>query len=136
MDSMLQHGQEVLKNQPFSQLLGAELTAFEEGYAELRLDLKDELKQQHGFAHGGVVSYLADNALTYAGGSMLGNVVTLEYKINYSRPATGDYMMAKASVLSSGKTTAVCECRITAYEGTKEKLVAVAQGTIYKIDTA
>ena len=26
-------------------------------------------KQQHGFVHGGVLSYLADNALTYAGGT-------------------------------------------------------------------
>ncbi len=133
MDSMLQRGQEVLKNQPFSQLLGTELTAFEKGYAELKLAIRDELKQQHGFAHGGVVSYLADNALTYAGGSLLGNVVTLEYKVNYSRPATGDYMVAKASVISSGKTTAVCECRVIAFEGGEEKLGAVAQGTTFKM---
>ena len=33
------------------------------------------------------MSYLADNALTYAGGTALGsNALTLEFKINYVRP--------------------------------------------------
>ena len=32
-------------------------------------DLAEHLKQQHGFVHGGVLAYLADNALTYAGGT-------------------------------------------------------------------
>lgn len=133
MDSILEHGRKVLQEQAFSQLLGAELNEFRQGYAELKLDIRDDLKQQHGFVHGGVVSYLADNALTYAGGSVLGNVVTLEYKINYSRPAVGEYLVARASVLSSGKTTAVCDCRIVAVDDGDEKVVAVAQGTIYKV---
>ncbi|WP_353652900.1 PaaI family thioesterase [Zhongshania aliphaticivorans] len=72
--------------------------------------MRDELKQQHGFVHGGVVSYLADNALTYAGGSVLGDSVTSEYKINCLRPALGEKLVAKATVLSSGKTQAVCQC--------------------------
>lgn len=134
MDSILEFGRKVLQEQAFSRMLGTELNEFRQGYAELQLRIRDDLKQQHGFVHGGVVSYLADNALTYAGGSVLGNVVTLEYKINYSRPAVGETLVAKASVLSSGKTTAVCDCSIVAVEGGEEKLVAVAQGTIYKVE--
>lgn len=34
-----------------------------------KFPLRDEHLQQHGFVHGGVISYLADNALTFAGGS-------------------------------------------------------------------
>lgn len=77
MDDMLSWGRQVLASQPFSVLLGAELLAFREGSAELKIPIKAELKQQHGFVHGGVISYAADNALTYAGGSALGpGVVT------------------------------------------------------------
>lgn len=76
MNDMLAFGQKILAAQPFSVLLGAELTRFEPGHAEIALSLRHDLKQQHGFAHGGVVSYLADNCLTYAGGSMLGDCVT------------------------------------------------------------
>ena len=47
--------------------------------------------QQNGFVHGGVVSYAADNALTYAGGTALDwAVVTSEIKINSVRPAVGE----------------------------------------------
>ena len=91
MEDMLIWGRRVLPSQPFSVLLGAELLTFREGNAELKVPLRADLKQQHGFIHGGVISYAADNALTYAGGSVLGpSVVTSEFKINYVRPAMGD----------------------------------------------
>ncbi len=134
MSELLKIGKSILKAQPFSSLLGAELAALESGSAEITLEVREEFKQQHGFVHGGVISYLADNCLTYAGGSILGNCVTSEYKINYVRPAIGHRLIARASVLSSGKQQAVCECKVLAVDKKGETLVAVAQGTIHKID--
>jgi uncharacterized protein (TIGR00369 family) len=93
--------------------------------------------QQHGFVHGGVISYAADNALTFAGGSALGTgVVTSEYKINYLRPAVGEVLIARATVIYSSKTQAVCHCDVFMAAGGKEKLCAVAQGTIARIGKA
>lgn len=133
----LQLGREVLAEQAFSRLLGAELTKLSPGKAELQLALKDELKQQHGFAHGGVLSYLADNALTYAGGTaMRVPVVTSEFKINYLRPATGEHLVARAEAVSVGKTQSVCRCEVFAVLGHEETLCAIAQGTIAKIGEA
>lgn len=131
-DSMLEFGRQVLAMPPFSKMLGTELVQFSQGNVELALDLKPEHMQQHGFAHGGIVSYLADNALTYAGGSVLGDVLTLEFKINYLRPAKGPRLVARARVAGSGKTQAVCQCDILNVEDGEEKLCAVAQGTIWK----
>lgn len=132
---LLERGQRVLQEQAFSQLLGARLDAYEPGHAELSLPFRAELLQQHGFAHGGVLSYLADNALTYAGGSVLGNSVTSEYKINYLRPATScDRLLAVASVVGSGKTQAVCRCEVYMVTGAERKLCAAAQGTIRKAE--
>lgn len=134
MDSLLPMGRDVLASQPFSQLLGAELNEFSAGSAELRVPVRDELKQHHGFVHGGVVSYAADNALTYAGGSVLGtSVVTSEFKINYVRPAMGEYIVARASVVYSGRTQAVCRCEVYAVDAGQESLCAVAQGTIARL---
>ena len=134
MDDMLTLGRQVLALQPFSVLLGAELTGFYEGSAELKIPIKEELKQQHGFLHGGVISYAADNALTYAGASALGpNVVTSEFKINYMRPVTGDFIIARAKVICAGKSQAVCRCDIYEGCGGKENLCATAQGTITRI---
>ena len=130
--TLLMRGREVLAEQPFSRLLGAELKRLEPGgICELELALRTELLQQHGFVHGGVVSYLADNALTYAGGAAAGvGVVTSEFKINYVRPAIGERLVARAEAVSVGKNQIVCRCDVFVRSGADEKLCAVAQGTI------
>lgn len=124
-------GREILATQPFSMLIGAELAALSPGRCELHLPVSDAVKQQHGFVHGGVLSYAADNALTYAGGTALSvPVVTSEFKINYLRPAIGERLIARAEAVHTGKTQAVCRCDVFVLQGGEEKLCAVAQGTI------
>lgn len=133
-DDMLARGRSVLDAQAFSKLIGAELVAWSAAKTELAIDLKPHHLQQHGVAHGGVISYLADNALTYAGGAALGDAMTLEFKINYLRPAKGERLVARARVTGSGRTQAVCQCDVFIVAGGEEKLCAVAQGTIWKIE--
>ncbi len=83
-----------------------------------------------------IIGYLADNALAFAGGSLLGDCVTLEYKINYVRPATGGRLIAHASTVSSGKRIAVCECRISAVGAAGDTIVATALGTLSAVGRA
>jgi uncharacterized protein (TIGR00369 family) len=131
IENLLAMGRQVLASQPFSVLLGAELLAFSAGHAELKVPLRAELKQQNGFAHGGMVSYAVDNALTFAGGSVLGpSVVTSEFKINYVRPAMGEFLVARATVVHAGKNQGVCRCEVYASDNGDETLCAIAQGTI------
>jgi uncharacterized protein (TIGR00369 family) len=111
VDDLLQLGRETLASQPFNVLVGAELTCFSAGRAELTIPITPQLKQQHGFVHGGVISYAADNALAAAaaGASVLGPAaVTSEYKINYVRPAIGTALIARATVVYSSNSQAVC----------------------------
>ena len=131
MKLSLESAKEALRSQPFSVLLNAEITLFEARSVELRVPVTDQVKQQHGFVHGGVVSYAADNALTFAGGAALGPaVVTSEFKINYLRPARGEQLVARASVIHAGRSQAVCQCQVFAVAGGQEVICAVAQGTI------
>ena len=96
--------------------------------------LRFHIHQQHGFVHGGVTSYLADNALTFAGALALGpRVVTGEYKINYLRPAVRGTLLARAELIYAGRGHAICQCRIYVIDGEKETLVALAQGTINRV---
>jgi uncharacterized protein (TIGR00369 family) len=133
-EAFIQRGAEILAAQPFSRLLGVEIGAVAPGRVELRLMMKPELLQQHGFAHGGVLSYLADNALTFAGGTaMASDALTSEYKINYLRPAVGEVLIARAEAVNAGRTQAVCRCEVFAVKDGVEKLCAVAQGTIVKL---
>ena len=109
------------------------MIAFSEDEVEIRLPVSDKIKQQYGFVHGGVISYLADNALTFAGGAALmgkGQIVTSEMKINYIRPAHGEYLIARARRVSAGRTQSVARCEVYAMKDGEEKICAAAQGTI------
>lgn len=135
MDELLDWGRKVLATQPFSVLLGTELVSLSRGAVEMRLPIKPEFLQQYGFVHGGVLSYAADNALTYAGSSVLDAlVVTSEFKINYVRPAVGDCIVARATAVHAGRSQAVCRCDVFVSKDGKEGLCAVAQGTIVKLN--
>ena len=137
MELTLEFAKAALRSQPFSMLLNAEITSFGPESVELRVPITSQLKQQHGFVHGGVVSYAADNALTFAGGAALGPaVVTSEFKINYLRPAKGEELVARADVVHAGKSQAVCQCQVFSVEGGAEVLCAVAQGTIAALSQA
>ena len=105
-----------MKSQPFSALIGARLTSLSEGKAVLEVPIREELLQQNGCV---------------AGGSVLGPVVlTSEYKINYLRPASGETLVARASVVNAGRSQAVCRCEVfTTGVGRKETLCAAALGT-------
>ncbi|MDP1654843.1 MAG: PaaI family thioesterase [Hylemonella sp.] len=136
-ETFLAMGREVLAQQPFSVLIGAELQALSPGQCELHVPVSDSIRQQHGFVHGGVVSYAADNALTYAGGTaMRVPVVTSEFKINYVRPAVGERLIARAHAVHHGKSQAVCRCDVFVLKDGAEKLCAVAQGTITALPQA
>ena len=116
MKELSRAGQQALKSQPFSALIGARLTSLSEGKAVLEVPIREELLQQNGCV---------------AGGSVLGPVVlTSEYKINYLRPASGETLVARASVVNAGRSQAVCRCEVfTTGAGRKETLCAAALGT-------
>lgn len=124
-------GQQVLEAQSFSKLLGAELVEFKEGEVVFEIPIRENLLQHHGFVHGAVLSFAADNALTFVGGTVLGaEIITSEYKINYLRPAIGEKLIARGTVISSGRRQAVCRCDVFAVKDNEEKLCATAIGTI------
>lgn len=122
----------VLAAQSFSALLGARLERFGDGRAELVVPIDERLRQQDGVAHGGVVAYAADNALTFAAGSAVGPAVwTAEVKVNYLRGVRGRELVARAEVVHAGSRLVVARCDLfdRAVDG-GERLCAAAQGTI------
>ena len=115
----------------FSNWLQVEPVLVWQGTSELTLELRPEMTQHHGFAHGGIVGLMADNACAWAGASVLGDVVTGGYTINFLRPAKGERLRAKGTVIKSGKRQAVVRADVFAEsEGEERILVAAAQATI------
>lgn len=126
----------VLEAQPFAGLVGTQITEFGYGTATLVIPIRPELGQQFGYVHGGVLSYAADNALTFAAGTVLGaNVLTGGFSITYLRPASGTRLRASATVTGSTRRQAVVSCEIYAEsDGSEPVLCAVAQGTTRSVE--
>jgi uncharacterized protein (TIGR00369 family) len=114
-------------------LIGAELTRVEPGLCEIELLVRDDLTQQHGFVHGGIVGMIADSAAGYAGYTLMpadASVLTIEYKINMLAPARGERLVACGTVIKSGRTLAVAHADVHAIAGGKRTLIAAAQQTL------
>jgi len=126
-----EQAQSVLQAQPFSRLLGVELTLFQVDRVELKIPIRPEHLQQNGLVHGGVLAYAADNAITFAAGRLLGAaVLTKGLVIDYVRPASGEFLRAEAHVVTHTRTQAICRAEVYAVTGSDETLCAVAQGTV------
>ncbi|OON81656.1 PaaI family thioesterase [Streptomyces tsukubensis] len=130
--SALAFAQKVLDDQPFSRLLGTRVTAFGDGVATLEIDIREELHQQNGHVHGGVLAYAADNAITFAAGTVLGPaVLTAGVTVQYVRPARGVTLIARSEVAHAGRRQAVCRCEVYTRDIAGEQtLCALAQGTV------
>ena len=104
-----------------------------EGACETSLVVQDRLRQQHGFVHGGVIATMADHTAGGAARTVSGakDVLTVEFKINYLRPARGDRLRCTATVLRAGKTAIVAEALVFAGDGEKETLVAKLTETLF-----
>jgi uncharacterized protein (TIGR00369 family) len=137
LDLDLASAQRVLASQPFSVLLGTRVVAFGDGAVTLELDARDDLRQQNGFLHGGVLAYAADNALTFAAGSAVGpRVLTAGFTVDYLRPHSGRVLRAHATVVRAGRRRVVCRCDLYSVdEAGTQTLCAVAQGTIATIES-
>ena len=110
-------------------LIGASLTAVEPGYVEIRLPFRDDLTQQKGYVHGGILGMICDSACGYSAFSLMPadcSLVTVEYKINILNPAVGT-LVAKGQVVKPGRTLTVTRGEVVAADGT---LVACMQQTL------
>jgi uncharacterized protein (TIGR00369 family) len=114
-------------------LIGARMTRVEPGRVEIELPVRDDLGQQHGFVHGGIVGMIADSAGGYAAFTLMpadASVLTVEYKVNMLAPAEGDLLVARGEVLKAGRTLSVVRADVWARRGDREARVAAMQQTL------
>ena len=110
-------------------LIGARLTAVEAGIVEIHLPFREDLTQQKGYVHGGIIGMIADSAAGYAAYTLMpasASLVTVEYKINILAPATAD-LRARGEVVKPGRTLTVATADVYASDG---RHVATMQQTL------
>src|SRR5436853_6913158 len=101
-------------------LIGASLGQVGPGAVEIALPFRDDLTQQKGFVHGGIIGMIADSACGYAAYSLMTadcSLVTVEYKINILAPATSLHS-AHGAVVKAGRTLTVTRAEVYAEDRT------------------
>jgi uncharacterized protein (TIGR00369 family) len=115
-------------------LIGATLTVVEPGRCEIELPYRDDLTQQKGFIHGGIVGMIADSACGYAAYSLMpasASLVTVEYKMNLLAPGLGIKLVARGEVIKPGRTLSITRGEVYAHRADgKLALCAAMQQTL------
>ena len=124
---------ESFARQKVMRLIGAELTHVEAGRIEIELPFRDDLTQQHGFFHAGIVGTIADSAGGYAAYTLMpagSSVLSVEYKMNLLTPAAGDRLVASGQVVRPGRTLTVCDLEVMVLKGGARTLCARGMQTL------
>ena len=116
--------------------IGAKLTEIRPGFCEIPLPYRNELSQQDGFFHGGMMGTIADSAGGYAAFTLMSadsRVLTVEYKLNLLAPGDGDMLIARGQVLRCGRTLSVSRADVVVTRDGMEKICASLLQTLISL---
>ncbi len=114
-------------------LIGAELSRVEPGEVEIRLPYREDLTQQDGYVHAGIVATIADSAGGYAAYTLMPagtRVLSVEFRLHLLAPADGELLVATGRVVRSGRTLTVCELEVVAEKGGERTACAWGSQTV------
>lgn len=117
----------------FSQWLGIEVLGITEGTCKLKMQIKKEMLNGFGIAHGGIAYSFADSALAFASNSYGQKAVSIETSISHLISLVeNDIIIAEVFQQSNGNKIAIYTIDIV--NETTNKKVALFKGTVYKTD--
>lgn len=114
-------------------LIGAQLVELRPGYCEIHLPWREDLTQQHGFFHAGIISTAVDSAAGYAGFTLMpagSSVLSVEFKLNLLSPGDGDLLIATGEVIKPGKTLVITRGEAYVVKGDKTTHCSTMQQTL------
>jgi uncharacterized protein (TIGR00369 family) len=97
------------------------------------MPIRNELKQNHGVAHGGSIAAVIDSAMALAIMPMLAEnerTTTVDLTIHYLRPLTEGTARASARVVRAGKRVITVSADLVDHQG---KLAATAISTYLRL---
>lgn len=121
----------------FIEDVGYQAIHYEPGYLESRLKIANRHRQQDHYIHAGVIATMADHTAGYAAFSLVPEdhrILTIEFKINFLRPAYGKALICRSKILREGGQILVGESEVfDQRRGGEEELIAKAMVTLRSI---
>ncbi|HKX84876.1 MAG TPA: PaaI family thioesterase [Pyrinomonadaceae bacterium] len=124
---------ESFARQAVMKMFGARLASISPGRCEIELPFREDLTQQNGYFHAGVVTTILDSACGFAAYSLMpqgSGVLSVEFKVNLVAPADGRLLRAAAEIKRAGRTLTVC----TADAFVDGRICATMLATMFRIE--
>lgn len=121
----------LINSSPFLKDNNLRICELRDGYARMEIDIKENILNEHGIVHGGIIFTLADNTAAASDVCQGQSCVTLNSTINYIRPATGKMLYAISETVFKGRTTGVYDVSVFNDEDT---LVAKGSFTMFFLE--
>jgi len=119
----------MMENDSFSQWLGVEVIAIKEGYAQIKMKVRDDMLNGHRIAHGGISYSLADSAFAFASNSHGQKAVSIETSINHVKAvSSGDELIATAEKANVSRSLGQYMVRVTR----NNELVGLFKGVVFR----
>ena len=115
---------------PIAKFLNMSITEVEDGRVAMKMPVDGRYANPSGTLHGGTLCELADAAMGTAFGTTCEegeSYTTVELKCNYLRPMWEGVLIARAWVVSRGKTVGLTECEV---RDDNDKLIAKLSSTL------
>lgn len=106
------------------------------GYFQSRVKIEDHHRQQDGFIHAGVMATMADHTAGYSAFTTVSEefqILTIEFKVNFLRPAFGEALVCRSRVIRGGNQVIISESEVFDQREGEETLVAKALVTLMAV---
>jgi uncharacterized protein (TIGR00369 family) len=106
------------------------------GFFQSRVVIEEHHRQQDGFIHAGVMATMADHTGGYAAFTTVPEefqILTIEFKINFLRPAHGDSLICRSRVIRGGSRIIISESEVFDQRREEEVLAAKALITLMAV---
>ena len=117
--------------------IGGRLRQVAPGEVEIEAPVREDLSQQHGYLHAGVVTALLDSACGYSALTLSPpgtEVLSVEFKVNFLAPASGTVVVARGRVVRAGRSITVCAGEAIVTDDSRDTAVATMLATMLIVD--
>ena len=121
----------------FIEFCGFQVSKIEKGLLVSTLKIGKNHKTQDDFIHAGLIATMSDHTAGYAAYTLVPDdirILTIEFKINFLKPAYGNELKCKSEIISQGKQIIVAQSTVFDVRDTHEKMVSRSTITLMAID--
>lgn len=121
----------------FIKFCGLHALKIEKGLFESSIITGENHRTQDDFIHAGLIATMSDHTAGYAAYTLVSEnirILTIEFKINFLKPAYGNELRCRSEIVNEGKQIIVAQSSVFDLRDTHEKMVSRSTITLMAVN--